>query len=117
MVGNGATGWRARHPARQCKRCMVKAGLLDPQSSWFVGGRRRKRAGTPPWREPRDSVGAWAPALSSMPAVSGIKGTNGEPVHIASRPQRKCGIAFPGEEVGASHLVGDGAARVPKVPR
>jgi hypothetical protein len=95
MSGKGASKQSYLAQPRQHKVCMVKARLLEPQSSRLQTRRQRRIADKLFWRvighsrmaqckrgltyyfNPRSS-------LSSVPAMCGMKGTNGEPNHTAS---------------------------------
>jgi hypothetical protein len=94
---------------RQCKACMVKARLLEPQSTRVTVELRRRIAETS-YREeyghcPLDHR-TWQsslktgchPACPASPTMRWGKWTNREPNHAASLLHRKCGIAYTGAQ-------------------
>jgi hypothetical protein len=108
MVGKGAKQRNHLAMLRQHKVCMVKATLLESQSSRCHGPRRRMVVETAYWgsqvRSPQahmkiDIVDLRKRLCSSLPQRApyrGIKGTNGTPNHTASQSYRNCGIAYTG---------------------
>jgi hypothetical protein len=102
MSGKGGRERSYLAPHRQRKVCKVKAELLEPQAPRSQSGRPRRVAETgyrndmadrPAARKqtPAYNSRAEVPSLSGVPAVSGIKGTNGEPTHTAAHHSRNAG--------------------------
>jgi hypothetical protein len=92
---------------RQCKTCMVKARLLEPQSARLMVKLRRRIAETPHreedgdcqsnhpiWRSSRETDRH--PAYPASPTMRWGNRTNREPNHVVSLLHRKCGIAYTG---------------------
>ncbi len=92
---------------RQRKVCMVKARLPEPQSSWSHIRRQRSIGEALSWDiwqaflVPAIAISQFSNSTvvlgyPDMPAMGGIKGTNGAPTHTASLLLCKCGITYTG---------------------
>jgi hypothetical protein len=114
-VGKRRAGLKLLRPQRQRKARMVKARLLESQSSWPQRWQRRRVVATPFWSVPLSRFSVRVLSRSSMPSVGGMKGTTKRPNRAASLLRRKCGIAWAGAEEG-SHLYGNGVAVLPCGP-
>jgi hypothetical protein len=95
---------------RQCKTCMVKAKLPEPQSTRLTVKRRRRIAETS-YREAyglcQSDRSIWRltftgnrhPAYPAFLSMRWDNWTNREPNHVASLLHRKCGIAYTGDQL------------------
>jgi hypothetical protein len=93
---------------RQCKTCMVKARLLEPQSARLMVKLRRRIAETS-YREEYGQCQSdrtiWRlsfetdrhPAYPAFLSMRWDNRMNREPNHVASLLHRKCGIAYTGD--------------------
>jgi hypothetical protein len=117
MLGQGA-GWgkATGAPPRQRKARMVKARLLEPQSSRLYAWQRPTVAERPFWEVADVILLRPRPSLPSVPSIGGIKGTNREPPRAASLLHRKCGIACAGDTASSLHLYGNGVSVLPRGP-
>ena len=108
-VGKRRAGLKLLRPQRQRKARMVKARLLESQSSWPQRWQRRTVVEPPLWGVPISRFSVRVLSRSSMPSVGGMKGTTKRPNRVASLLRRKGGMAWAGAEEG-SHLYGNGVA-------